>query len=141
MTGGGTVEAPMARHPKARTKMAVVASGKPAVTHYRVLERYRAHTMIRCQLETGRTHQIRVHLAHIHYPLVGDLTYGGRFKVPANITPELLETLKNFRHQALHAQHLKLQHPCQDRELDFTVDLPDDMQHLISQLKEDARHV
>ena len=112
MTGGGKVDAPMGRHPVDRKKQAVVKTGgKNAVTHYRVLDRYRAHTRIQVQLETGRTHQIRVHMAHRNYPLVGDPLYGGRLKQPAGATEALRQALHKFPRQALHARKLGLIHP------------------------------
>jgi 23S rRNA pseudouridine1911/1915/1917 synthase len=111
MTAGGTVDAPIGRHPVDRKRMAVVAGGKPAVTHYRVVERFRAHTWVRVSLETGRTHQIRVHLANIRHPLVGDRVYGGRPRVPSAADPETLAVLQGFPRQALHAARLELVHP------------------------------
>jgi len=139
MTAGGTVEEPIARHPVDRKRMAVVANGKPAVTHYRVIERFRMHTHIRVDLETGRTHQIRVHMAHIHYPLVGDPVYGQRLRLPPDCTPELAETLRNFKRQALHAARLGLEHPSTGEQLEWEAPLPEDMQQLIRVLHEDAQ--
>jgi len=139
MTAGGTVRSPMGRHPTIRTRMAVVASGKEAVTHYRVLERFRAHTLVKVILETGRTHQIRVHMAHIYYPLVGDQTYGGRLKIPAGIKDSLWQRLKAFKHQALHAQHLTLQHPKTHDTMAFEAPLPEEMQGLLAGLRADNR--
>ncbi|MGB0732516.1 MAG: 23S rRNA pseudouridine(1911/1915/1917) synthase RluD [Pontibacterium sp.] len=138
MTGGGTVDEPMGRHSKNRQKMAVVGVGKEAVTHYRVLNKYRAHTHIRLKLETGRTHQIRVHMAHINYPLVGDQQYGGRFRLPPKITERLQETLRNFTRQALHAKRLELWHPETGELMSWEVDLPADMEKLLAVLKADA---
>jgi 23S rRNA pseudouridine1911/1915/1917 synthase len=141
MTAGATVEAPIARHPVDRKRMAVVANGKPAVTHYRVLERFRIHTHIRVDLETGRTHQIRVHMAHIHYPLVGDPVYGSRLRLPPDCTPELAECLRSFNRQALHAARLGLEHPTTGAMMEWEAPLPEDMQQLIRLLHEDAeRH-
>ncbi|MDX1804903.1 MAG: 23S rRNA pseudouridine(1911/1915/1917) synthase RluD [Alcanivorax sp.] len=140
MTGGGKVDKPIGRHPVDRKKQAVVAQGgKDAVTHYRVLDRYRAHTRIRVQLETGRTHQIRVHMAHIHYPLVGDPLYGGRLKQPAGATEALREALRRFPRQALHARKLGLIHPVSGEYCEFEAPLPDDMQALIQVLEDDAK--
>ena len=138
MTGGGTVDAPIGRHPRDRKRMAVTEQGKPAVTHYRVEQRYRGHTLVKVQLETGRTHQIRVHLAHIHYPLVGDPVYGGRPRFPAGASPELREALQSFRRQALHARRLGLMHPHTGDYQEFESPLPEDMQSLLAVLQRDA---
>jgi 23S rRNA pseudouridine1911/1915/1917 synthase len=137
LTGGGKVDAPMGRHPQARTKMAVVASGgKEAITHYRLVKRFRNHMHIRLQLETGRTHQIRVHMAHLGHPLVGDPVYGGRLKLPKGATPELIDQLRNFGRQALHAAELGLVHPDTHEEMLWQVPLPDDMVNLLKILKD-----
>ncbi|MBB3332644.1 23S rRNA pseudouridine1911/1915/1917 synthase [Halomonas campaniensis] len=137
MTAGGTLEAPIGRHPKDRKRQAVTASGKPAVTHYRVVERFRAHTHVRCRLETGRTHQIRVHLAHLRYPLVGDPVYGGRLKLPPGAAEPLKEILREFPRQALHARRLAFVHPGSGERVTFRSPLPDDMLMLIDYLRED----
>ncbi|MGB0223448.1 MULTISPECIES: 23S rRNA pseudouridine(1911/1915/1917) synthase RluD [unclassified Marinobacterium] len=138
MIGGGTVDEPMGRHSKNRLKMAVVGLGKEAITHYRVLKKFRSHTHIRLKLETGRTHQIRVHMAHIKYPLVGDPLYGGRFRLPKNCSERMVQTLKGFRRQALHAKKLELWHPYTGEHCSWEIDLPDDMQRLLSVLDKDA---
>jgi len=141
---GGTVSAPMARHPNERKKMAVVDSnhGKEAITHYRVLQKYRQHARLEMRLETGRTHQIRVHLAYIHYPILGDKTYGGRFKMPPKASPEFQEKLRGFPRQALHAKYLSLQHPMTGETLEWQVPLPADMMDLIQALTDDLiQHV
>lgn len=138
MTGGGSVDEPLGRHSKNRQKMAVVGLGKEAVTHYRVLEKFRAHTHIRLKLETGRTHQIRVHMAHINYPLVGDQMYGGRFRLPKGCSPTMQKVMRNFRRQALHAKKLELWHPGTGELVSWEVDLPEDMQKLLDVLKKDA---
>lgn len=138
MTAGGTVDAPIGRHPKDRKRQAVTASGKPAVTHYRVVERFRAHTHVRCRLETGRTHQIRVHLAHLRYPLVGDPVYGGRLKLPAGASPTLKEVLRGFPRQALHARKLAFMHPGIGETLSFRAPLPDDLLMLLDFLRDDS---
>jgi len=139
MTGGGTVDKPIGRHPRARTKMAVVeVGGKEAVTHYRVVERYPAHTYIRVKLETGRTHQIRVHMASIGYPLVGDATYGGRLKLPKGATTELQNELRGFKRQALHATRLALVHPASGETMSWQVEPPDDFVQLLAELHADA---
>ncbi len=137
MTAGGTVDEPIGRHRSVRTRMAVRSDGRPAVTHYRVLKRFRGHTLVRAELETGRTHQIRVHLAHIGYPIVGDPTYGGRRRVPAGATPELLAALAGFKRQALHAARLRLEHPVTGREVEWEAPLPADMASLVEAMEGD----
>jgi 23S rRNA pseudouridine1911/1915/1917 synthase len=139
MTGGGTVDEPIGRHRTVRTRMAVRSDGRPAITHYRVLKRFRSHTMVRAELETGRTHQIRVHLAHIGYPLVGDPVYGGRRRIPAGATAELLEALAGFKRQALHAARLGLEHPVTGRSMEWEVPLPSDMEQLVQVMEADLR--
>jgi len=135
MTGGGTVDAPMGRHPTQRKLMAVLSSGgKRAVTHYRVVKRYPHHTHIRVKLETGRTHQIRVHMAHIGFHLVGDATYGKRFKIPKGANAHLIETLKAFPRQALHAAKLGLEHPGTGEYTEWTAPLPADFKNLLDAL-------
>ena len=140
MTGGGTVDAPMGRHPKQRKKMAVLsAGGKPAITHYRVTRRFANHTRIAVNLETGRTHQIRVHMAYRHYPLVGDATYGGRPRIPKGASGELIDMLRGFPRQALHAQVLGLVHPESGEEMRFECPLPGDIIALLDVLdREDS---
>ncbi|MEO9275638.1 23S rRNA pseudouridine(1911/1915/1917) synthase RluD [Marinomonas sp. 5E14-1] len=138
MTGGGVVDEPIGRHPHNRQKQAVEpVHGKDAVTHYRLVERFKNHTHIRLKLETGRTHQIRVHMAFIQYPLVGDPQYGGRLKMPKACSVELQEGLRNFRRQALHAKRLELAHPITGEWMEWEVDLPEDMQYLLGALKKD----
>jgi len=134
---GGTVEAPIGRHGQQRQRMGVVEGGKPAVSHYRVLERFRAHTHTRIKLETGRTHQIRVHMAHIGYPLVGDPLYGGRFRIPPAASPTLVQALKEFPRQALHARFLELDHPLSGERLKWEAPLPDDLVWLLTLLRQD----
>lgn len=134
MTAGGTVDEPIGRHTVHRTRMAVQVGGRPAVTHYRVLARLVVHTWIAVRLETGRTHQIRVHLAHIGYPVVGDPDYGGRPRLPAGASPEVVATLRAFRRQALHAWGLRFQHPAGGEALEFTAPIPDDMRELLRAL-------
>ncbi|WP_299979199.1 23S rRNA pseudouridine(1911/1915/1917) synthase RluD [uncultured Pseudoteredinibacter sp.] len=136
MTGGGMVEANIGRHPKQRTKMAVLNfGGKEAITHYRVIQRFDAYTHIRLKLETGRTHQIRVHMAHIGYPLVGDSAYAGRFKIPKGLDKELIEKLRGFPRQALHAAQLGLIHPSTGEYMEWDAELPADMVGLLADLK------
>lgn len=138
LSAGGTVDAPIGRHPVQRKRMAVVDGGKPAVTHYRVLERYRGHTRVRVGLETGRTHQIRVHFAHLRHPLVGDAVYGGRLRLPAGIGVPAADAVRTFPRQALHARRLGLAHPHSGDWLEWKAPLPPDMIELISLLREDA---
>lgn len=139
LTGGGRADAPIGRHPIHRTRMAVAVRGRPAVTHYRVLHRYRAHTHIRVLLETGRTHQIRVHMAHLGQPVVGDATYGGRMRLPTQPDPALIAVLASFRRQALHATRLQLVHPETDLPLEFHVEPPADFQGLLAALERDLK--
>ena len=140
MTAGGMVDQPIARHPSQRTRMAVHPSGKTAVTHYRVLDKFRFHTHVKVVLETGRTHQIRVHMAHIRYPLAGDPVYGGRLRIPAKISPELEAMLRRFRRQALHARKLGLQHPQTGEWMEWSAEPPEDMQDLLAVLARDGRY-
>jgi 23S rRNA pseudouridine1911/1915/1917 synthase len=139
MTAGGVVDEPIGRHPTKRTHMAVTFSGRPSVTHYRVLEKYRLHTRLRLRLETGRTHQIRVHMAHITHPLVGDPVYGGRPRPPKNSTPELLAKLRSFKRQALHAAMLSLYHPITGELMTWHADLPADFVELVEVLQQDNK--
>ena len=134
-TGGGKVDAPMGRHPRDRVKMAVIASGKPAITHFRIAERFETYTHLRVQLETGRTHQIRVHMAHIGHPLLGDALYGARLRLPKYADEELKTVLQDFKRQALHAAQLGLIHPVTGEYLQWQVPLPNDMQVLLNALK------
>ena len=138
MISGGTVDAAIGRHPRDRKRMAVTGRGKPAVSHYRVLERFRAHTLVDVRLETGRTHQIRVHMAHIHFPVVGDPVYGGRLKLPPDCSDELAKALRRFKRQALHARKLGLVHPVSGEEMSWEADIPADMARLIELLREDS---
>jgi len=137
MTGGGTVDKPIDRHRSHRLKFTVRADGREAVTHYRIEKRFRQHTLARVHLETGRTHQIRVHMEHIGYPIVGDPLYGGRKRFPKGATPELREALENFRRQALHAAKLTLTHPKSGKRVSFEAPLPEDLQGLIDMLQRD----
>ncbi|MFV1973277.1 MAG: 23S rRNA pseudouridine(1911/1915/1917) synthase RluD [Thiohalobacterales bacterium] len=139
MTAGGEVNAPVGRHPVDRKRMAVVAGGREAVTRYRVEQRYRAHTLVRVRLETGRTHQIRVHMAHIHCPVVGDPVYGGRLRLPRGAGERLQSVLQGFRRQALHAAQLAFTHPGSGQAVSWEAALPEDMATLIKVLQEDAR--
>lgn len=136
MTAGGTVDEPIGRHPVDRKRNAVRRDGKEAVTHYRLEQRFKRHTLIRVKLETGRTHQIRVHMTHINYPLVGDQVYGGRFQMPADCSPALAEALRNFKRQALHATKLGLEHPESGEYCEWEQPIPDDMRNLLALLAE-----
>ncbi len=135
LTAGGTIEAPIDRHPVQRTRMAVREGGRPAVTHYRVVERFVAHTDVRARLESGRTHQIRVHFAHIRHPLLGDPVYGGRLQLPPGADEALARVLRGFRRQALHAERLRLLHPASGAPLEFHSALPSDYAGLIAALR------
>jgi 23S rRNA pseudouridine1911/1915/1917 synthase len=137
MTGGGVVDEPISRHRSQRTKMAVEQGGRAAVTHYRVLARFAHHTYIAVRLETGRTHQIRVHMAHVRHPLVGDPAYSGRLIIPAGATPRLAETLRGFRRQALHARRLCFVHPASGETIDLLAPLPADFRTLLAALADD----
>jgi 23S rRNA pseudouridine1911/1915/1917 synthase len=136
LTSGGKIEARMARHPHDRVRMAVVElGGKPAITHYRVIERFKGYTHVRVMLETGRTHQIRVHMAFVHHPIVGDKVYGGRLRLPPNTSLSLQEKLRTFPRQALHAKNLSFLHPLTQEEMSFEAALPEDIQALLQALK------
>lgn len=139
MTSGGTVDEPIGRHRSDRLRMAVRQDGRPAVTHYRVLERFRAHTYLSVKLETGRTHQIRLHLSHLHYPIAGDQVYGGRFAQPKGASQRLLETLRGFKRQALHATSLAFDHPRSGKRLSLQSAVPADFAELLAALREDAQ--
>ncbi|QNK00159.1 23S rRNA pseudouridine(1911/1915/1917) synthase RluD [Dyella telluris] len=140
LVAGGTVDAPIGRHMGDRLRQAVrdEEDGKHAVTHYRLRERFRAHSLLQCSLETGRTHQIRVHMAHINHPLVGDPLYGGGLKLPKGASPELVAALRGFRRQALHAERLAFEHPVTHEPLSFSAERPADQQALIDALRADT---
>lgn len=129
-----TVSQPIGRHSMQRKKMAVRADGKEAITHYRVLHAYPDHTHLSVNLETGRTHQIRVHMSHIRHPLVGDPTYGGTFRIPGQGSDHLREALAGFKRQALHAKKLELDHPHTDSRMQWRSELPLDMRELLAVL-------
>jgi len=135
LTGGGRIDAPIARHPVDRKRMTVREDGKPAVTHYTVRERYAAHTAVDVELETGRTHQIRVHFAHRRHPLVGDPVYGGRLMLPKGASDAVIEALRSFRRQALHAAALEFPHPVSDEPLRVEAVTPDDLEALMTVLR------
>jgi 23S rRNA pseudouridine1911/1915/1917 synthase len=137
LTGGGAVDAPIGRHRRDRTKMAVRSDGRAARTEYRVLQRFRAHTHVELALHTGRTHQIRVHMAHVRAPLVGDRLYGGRPRLPPDPELDVIETLQGFERQALHAARLGFTHPVTGNDVSFESALPDDMAGLLDALARD----
>ncbi len=137
MTGGGTVDAAIGRHRTQRTKMTVRSDGRAAVTHYRIEKRYRGHTLARVRLETGRTHQIRVHFAHAKFPIVGDPVYGGRRRLPAGATPELIAAIERFHRQALHAARLTFAHPKTGKQVSYEAPLPADLKELLGVLQRD----
>jgi 23S rRNA pseudouridine1911/1915/1917 synthase len=139
MTAGGTIDQPIGRHRSDRTRMSVRTGGREAVTHYRVGARFRSHTLAQVQLETGRTHQIRVHMAHIGHPIVGDPAYGGRKRTPRGASAALIAALDAFQRQALHAARLELEHPLNGRLVSWEAPLPEDMNDLISALDKDKR--
>lgn len=138
VTTGGRIDEPIGRHPRDRLRMAVVSSGKPAVTHYRVLERFPAHTLLKVSLETGRTHQIRVHMAYIHHPLTGDPLYGGRLRLPPGASGPLRDALSGFRRQALHARRLEFRHPSSHEQVGWEVDIPEDFAALLKVLRDEV---
>jgi 23S rRNA pseudouridine1911/1915/1917 synthase len=138
LTGGGTIDQPIGRHPVDRKRMSVQQNGKPAVTHYTVLERFRAFTYISVKLETGRTHQIRVHFAWRRHALVGDPVYGGRLALPKGATQPLIDTLRRFKRQALHATRLAFEHPATGETLELEVPPPADFENLLDIMRKDA---
>jgi 23S rRNA pseudouridine1911/1915/1917 synthase len=138
MVAGGIVDAPIGRHATKRTHMAVREMGKPAVTHFRVIEKFRAYTHLRLKLETGRTHQIRVHMAHIKHPLLGDQVYGGRPRLPKGASEAFIGALRGFQRQALHAAQLSLFHPETEEWMTWQAPLPQDMQDLLKAVKQDS---
>ncbi|UYI47618.1 23S rRNA pseudouridine(1911/1915/1917) synthase RluD [Vibrio parahaemolyticus] len=138
MTAGGKVDQPIGRHSTKRTLMAVAPMGKPAVTHYRVAEHFREHTRIRLRLETGRTHQIRVHMSYLQHPLLGDTAYGGRARIPTGASQELTDMIRGFDRQALHAAMLRFAHPVTGEEMEFHAPIPDDMVAMTEALRKDT---
>jgi 23S rRNA pseudouridine1911/1915/1917 synthase len=139
LVSGGTAIAPIDRHPRDRVRMAVREDGRDAITHYRLRERFRAHTLLECRLETGRTHQIRVHMAHLKHPIIGDSLYGGSLKLPRGANDALVEALKGFKRQALHAETLEFLHPVSGEPVRCSAPMPADMQALVKALQDDTR--
>ena len=137
---GGSVDAPVGRHPVDRQRMAVTPGGKPAVTHYRIQQRFRGHSLLQVKLDTGRTHQIRVHMAHIRLPLLGDPVYGGRPRLPPGASPRCIEAIQGFRRQALHAERLALSHPLSGEWREWRAPIPADLAQLLAILTDDAEH-
>jgi 23S rRNA pseudouridine1911/1915/1917 synthase len=135
LTGGGSIDAPIGRHPVDRLRMSVRDGGKPAVTHYKVLRRFAAHTYISVSLESGRTHQIRVHFAWRRHPLLGDPVYGGRLGIPAGASEELRGILRDFRRQALHASRLAFCQPSTGERIEVEAEPPPDFKDLIAALE------
>jgi len=138
LTGGGTIREPISRHPVDRKRMSVQQNGKPAVTHYTVKERFAAFTYVDVKLETGRTHQIRVHFAHRRHALVGDQVYGGRLALPKGASDELVQILRHFKRQALHATRLAFEHPSSGELIDLEIAPPKDFQMLVEVMRRDA---
>jgi len=136
VTAGRSIETCIGRHPQNRKKMAVVNGGKTAITHFQVARRFAHHSLLRLQLETGRTHQIRVHMAHLQYPLVGDAMYGGRARLPAGVDPALASMIRGFSRQALHAERLSFEHPSSRETVSFQAPPPADFSALLEALAE-----
>ncbi|MGH8086186.1 MAG: 23S rRNA pseudouridine(1911/1915/1917) synthase RluD [Lysobacter sp.] len=138
LVSGGTADAAIDRHPRDRIRMAVREDGRDAITHFRLRERFRAHTLLECRLETGRTHQIRVHMAHLKHPIIGDPLYGGSLKLPRGASDELVAALRGFRRQALHAETLEFVHPASGEPVRCSAPMPADMQALVKALQDDS---
>ena len=138
LVSGGTANAAIDRHPRDRLKMAVREDGRDAVTHFRLRERFRAHTALECRLETGRTHQIRVHMAHLKHPIIGDPLYGGALKLPKGATEDLVAVLRGFKRQALHAETLEFTHPVSGEPVRATAPVPADLKRLLDALRADT---
>ena len=138
ITAGRTIETNMARHPQNRKKMSVQEYGKTAITRFQVVQKFPHHSLIKVQLETGRTHQIRVHMAHLRYPLLGDMLYGGRQRQPGGISAQLAKQLSKFKRQALHAKKLSFDHPGSGENCSFEAAIPQDFQNLLDSLRESS---
>lgn len=142
MISGGIVDEPVGRHPVDRKRMAInITKGKNAVTHYRIAERFEHYTHLKLQLETGRTHQIRVHMKHIRHPIVGDQVYGNRLQIPPKASQTLIDALRRFKRQALHASRLKLKHPSSGEEMEWSAPLPQDIAELLEILRKEDKAV
>ncbi len=139
MTAGGTINQPIGRHRTHRTKMAVVKNGRPSTTHYRIIKKYKHHTQLQVYLETGRTHQIRVHLTWLHYPIIGDPVYGGKKQLVKGMDPNLANYITAFPRQALHARAIQLHHPLSKEIMAWQAPIPEDMAELINTLETDAK--
>lgn len=139
LTAGGTIDQAIGRHPKHRTRMAVVKNGRAATTHYRIIKKYRHHTQLQVNLETGRTHQIRVHMTWLHHPIIGDTVYGSKKQLVKGMDPELAKIITAFPRQALHARAIELNHPGRNEMMSWQAPVPEDMLGLISALVEDAK--
>lgn len=138
LVSGGTADFPIDRHPRDRLRMTVREDGRDAVTHYRLRERFRAHTALECRLETGRTHQIRVHMQHLKHPIIGDPLYGGALKLPKAASDELVAALRGFKRQALHAEVLEFAHPLTGAAVRCEAPVPADMRALMKAMREDT---
>jgi len=141
VTAGRTIETEIARHPQNRKKMSVQKHGKLAITHFQAVRKFPYHSLIDVQLETGRTHQIRVHMAHINYPLLGDPVYGGRLRIPTGVSPELANQLRGFKRQALHARRLSFKQPGYDGQRSFEAPVPQDFQTMLDALSNSLNYV
>ena len=139
MTAGGTIDKPIGRHPKHRTRMAVVKNGRIATTHYRIIKKYRHHTQLQVNLETGRTHQIRVHMTWLHYPIIGDPVYGTKKQLIKGMDSNLAKIITSFPRQALHARAIQLEHPVNSKMMSWEAPIPEDMVKLIDSLEIDAK--
>lgn len=138
MTAGGTIDQPIGRHPKHRTRMAIVKNGRTAITHYRIIRKYRHHTQLQVNLETGRTHQIRVHMTWYHHPIIGDPVYGAKKQLVKGMDSNLANIVTAFPRQALHARAIQLLHPHSDELMTWEAPIPEDITELIDSLKLDA---
>ena len=137
LTGGGEIDQPIGRHPHDRLRMAIREDGREALTHYRLLQRFRCHSHIQLKLDSGRTHQIRVHMQYLRHPVVGDPVYAGRMRLPPNASAEFIAALQDFKRQALHAWRLSLQHPDTGEAMSWEAPIPSDMEALRLLMQDD----